>query len=75
VKSLQELFTNVRETVAGFRDKQDGVAIEKAEAAIAYAVRFLLIRGFHIDTDLGFRTLPRRFDMLMRSSSRLRSGT
>lgn len=73
--SFHRLFADVREKVAGFRDEQDRLAIQKAEAAIEYAVRSLLIRGVHIDTHVGFRTLLRRFGMLMRSLSKLRFGT
>jgi hypothetical protein len=75
VKSLQELFAAVREKVAAYRDEQDGLAIQKAEAAIDYAVGVFLTYGFHINTDLLFRTLLRRFDMLVRSSSKLKYGT
>lgn len=74
VKSLQELFAGVREKVAGYRDEQDGLAIQKAEAALEYAVRFFLTYGFCINTDSLFRTLLKRFDMLVRSSSKLKSG-
>lgn len=74
VKSLQELFAGVREKVAGYRDEQDRLAIQKAEAALEYAVRFFLIYCFHINTELLFRTLLRRFDMLVRSSSKLKFG-
>lgn len=43
LKNIQELFAEVREQVAAYRDEQDKIAIQKAKAAIAYAVSSSLI--------------------------------
>lgn len=46
MKNLHELFAEVREQVAAYRDQQDKIAMQKAEAAIAYAVSSLLLHEF-----------------------------
>lgn len=40
---MQKLFEEVRETVGQMRSRQDDVAIQKAEAALEYAVSVSLV--------------------------------